>query len=292
MITRFYPYTLTLEAPLLITSLEGDPNSARSLEFIPGSSIRGAVASRLDPNQPTFKQYILSGRVCFLNAYPTVEGERALPMPVSFRQEKYGDEVHDLAAYSGQPGPDCETEDMWPGEQLKGVEASFLSLDQPNLHKVLVTRDSRVHQQRDRSAGRAYTYRNPTTGAEEARGTVFTYEAIEADQQFQGILAISGQDQNETDKIRGGLRLVDGDRLSLGRSRNARYGGSAVVACETPRDYETAGATGVIRRDIQCGEGFRVFLTSDYIGRDTEVRTVRPYGFQTGNHKAHRKSPC
>ena len=277
MITRFYPYTLTLQAPLLITSLAGDPNSARSLDFIPGSAIRGAFASRLDPSKATFKQYILSGDVCFLNAYPTVNEQRALPMPVSFRQEKYGDTVHDLAFYSGQPEPG----NVWPAYQLKGVDAAFLSLGQANLHTVPVHLDSRVHQQRDRSAGRAYTYKDPATGAEEARGTIFTYEAIEAGQQFQGIVAISGQGQNEIDKIWEDLKCVVGDRLSLGRSRNARYGGGADVAWgERPRDYETVGATGVIRHDLQCDGRFCVFLTSDYIGRDAGSGQSDPTAFR------------
>ena len=278
MITRFYPYSLTLQAPLLITSLEGDPNSARSLDFIPGSSIRGAFASRLDPNKATFKQYILSGDVCFLNAYPTVHGQRALPVPVSFRQEKYGDTVHDLALYSGQP--ESGSANAWPDEQLKGTEASFLSLDQADLHTAFVTLESRVHQQRDRSAGRAYTYRDPVTGAEEARGTIFIYEAIEAGQQFQGIVAISGQGQNEIDKIWGDLKCVVGDRLSLGRSRNARYGGGAVIAWGTPRCYETVDATGVIRHDLQCDACFCVFLTSDYIGRDAGSGQSDPTAFR------------
>ena len=278
MITLFYPYTLTLQAPLLITSLEGDPNSARSLDFIPGSSIRGAFASRLDPNKDTFKQYILSGEVCFLNAYPTVDGQRALPTPISFRQEKYGDTVHDLAFYSGQP--ESGSANAWPDEQLKGTEASFLSLDQADLHTAFVTLESRVHQQRDRSAGRAYTYRDPVTGAEEARGTIFTYEAIEAGQEFQGIVAISGRDQNETNNIWGNLKGVLGGRLSLGRSRNARYGGGAVVLWGTLRCYETVGARGVIRHDLQCDNRFCVFLTSDYIGRDAGSGQSDPTAFR------------
>ena len=285
MITRFYPYTLTLEAPAVITALEGDPNSARSLDFIPGSAIRGAMASRLDPNNnfPTFKQYILSGQVCFLNAYPMANGQRTLPMPGSFRQEKYGDTTYDLAFYSGESEVDePDAGDVWPAEQLKGMEAPFLSLGQARPRAAHVTFDSRVHQQRDRSAGRAYTYQNPATGVEEARGTIFTYEALEAGQQFEGIIAISGQDQNETCALWKKIKSVLGDRLSLGRSRNARYGGSAAVTWETPRDYETASATRVIlrKKDLQGGNCFCVFLTSDYVGRDPGSGQSDPTAFR------------
>ena len=280
MITRFYPYTLKLQAPLLITAPEGDANSVHSMGFIPGSTIRGAVASRLNSttNAKTFKQYILSGQVCYLNAYPTVSGQRALPMPVSFRQEKYGDTTHDLAYYSGQPQVENGS---WPDEQLQSVEAPFVSLDQASLIAAVATLDSRVHQQRDRSEGRAYTYRDPQQpGIEESRGTIFTYEALEAGQQFQGIIAISGKDQTETDALWQKIENVLGKRLSLGRSRNARYGGSANVTIESPRNHETDGATRIIRGDLRQGSLFCPFLTADYVGRNPESGQSDPTAFR------------
>ena len=280
MITQFYPYTLTLQAPLLITAPEGDANSVHSIGFIPGSTIRGAVASRLNPttNAKTFKQCILSGQVCYLNAYPTVSEQRALPMPVSFRQEKYGDTTHDLAYYSGQPQVE---NDCWPDEQLQSVEAPFVSLDQASLTAAVATLDSRVHQQRDRSAGRAYTYRDPQQpNIEESHGTIFTYEALEAGQQFQGIIAISGKDQTETDDLWQKIKKALSKGLSLGRSRNARYGGSAIVTIECSRDHETAGATRIIREDLTQGSLFCVFLTADYVGRNPESGQPDPTAFR------------
>ena len=285
MITLFYPYTLTLKAPLLITSLEGDPNSAHSLGFIPGSAIRGAVASGLK-NPAQVRQYILSGQVCYLNAYPTANSQRALPMPVSFRQEKYdASTTHDLAFYSGQPQPgEDEDQGGWPQEQLKSLEASFLSLDQADLNIASVTMESRVHQQRDRLAGRAYTIRDPQRpNVEESHGTIFTYEALEAEQEFQGIIAISGQNEEETDTLWQTIIGALGERRSLGRSRNARYGGDATITyAGSPRCYEAAGGTRLIRRNqaIQAGSPFRVFLTSDYSGRSPESGQCDPTVFK------------
>ena len=39
-------FTLELKEPLLMTAIEGDPNSAVSLPFVPGSALRGALAGR------------------------------------------------------------------------------------------------------------------------------------------------------------------------------------------------------------------------------------------------------
>lgn len=41
---RYFPYTLTLKSPAVITALGGDPNSSSTLAYIPGAAVRGAVA--------------------------------------------------------------------------------------------------------------------------------------------------------------------------------------------------------------------------------------------------------
>ena len=285
MITRFYPYTLTLKAPLLLTSLEGDPNSVCSLGFIPGSALRGAVASRLQPDTDlqTFRQYILSGQICYLNAYPTIDSQRTLPAPASFRQEKYGDTVHDLAFYPSQ----SEDDKAWPDEQLTSVEASFLSVGRANLKPALATVDSRVHQQRDRSAGRAYTYTDPEKpDVEERRGTIFTYEALEAGQEFQGLFAISGAEEKETDILWQTLKDVLGERVSVGRSRSSRYGGAADITYgDSSREHEVEGSDEIVREALPQGALFRVLLTADYIGRCVATGQNDPTAFRTDLQK-------
>src|SRR5205085_3948220 len=99
MIVRYYPCTLTLEAPVVLTLPGGDPNSAQSMSFIPGSAVRGAAARVLaGAGAEEFRRLILSGEVCYLNAYVLHGTRRCLPTPVSFRREKYTpSRYHDLA---------------------------------------------------------------------------------------------------------------------------------------------------------------------------------------------------
>lgn len=278
MIARFYAYTLTLKAPLLLTALEGDANSVLSLGFIPGSAIRGAVAAPLAAaKDPQFDTVILSGQVCYLNAYPTVDSVRFLPLPTSFRQDKYGDTTYDLAAYSGQSA----LQDDWPEEQLKGLEAPFLSLDQADVKPGISSVDSRVHQQRYRPKGRAYTHRDPQTNATEERGTIFTYEALEAGQEFRGVIAISGQNQTETDALRDRIKGALGEKVYLGRSRRARYGGEASVTnWSALGEREITGQQKVVTADLKVGDRFRALLTSDYIGRNPESGQIDPSWFK------------
>src|SRR5206468_2991214 len=44
---RYYPYVLTLHSPLLTPVLDGDPNSALSARYVPGSLLRGVAARKL-----------------------------------------------------------------------------------------------------------------------------------------------------------------------------------------------------------------------------------------------------
>src|SRR3712207_3665571 len=117
MIYRYYPYTLTLRSPLLVSTLDGDPNSALGARFIPGSALRGVVARGLgDPGADPealarFRQLVLGGSVRYLNGYLSRGGSRALPAPLSLRPEKetpweegkYAS-LYDLAAFDGRPG--------------------------------------------------------------------------------------------------------------------------------------------------------------------------------------------
>jgi CRISPR-associated protein Csx10 len=284
MIIRFYAYTLTLKAPLLLTALEGDPNSVRSLGLIPGVAVRGAVASKFDQakDPQTFQTLILSEQVCYLNAYPLVDTVRSLPTPVPWRREKYSDQNHDLAGYSGRfVNDDDELESTWPQEQLQSLEAPFVTLDQPDLTAGVTSLESRVHQQRYRPKGRAYT--DPVTN--EARGTIFTYEALEANQEFRGIVAISGQNQVEIDTRLAQVKTALGEKVYLGRSRRARYGGEALVSAWSPvgvrGEREAEGRNGLIIGDLNAGQNFHVFLTADYIGRRSDTGQVDPTSFTT-----------
>lgn len=190
------------------------------------------------------------------------------------------DENHDLAGYSGRfVDDDDELESIWPQEQLQSPEAPFVTLDQPDLTAGVTSLESRVHQQRYRPKGRAYT--DPVTN--EARGTIFTYEALEASLKFRGVVAISGQNQVEIDTRLAQVKTALGEKVYLGRSRRARYGGEALVSAWSlvgvQGEREAEGRTGLIRGDLNAGQNFRMFLTADYIGRRSDTGQVDPTWF-------------
>jgi len=95
-------YQLRLLEPVLVSQAEtGEENSAIGLPFIPGSALRGAVATcyaRAHPRvdlaaDPAARALFLDGTVAFLHAYPAPGGVRLLPTPCSWFTEK--DQIED-----------------------------------------------------------------------------------------------------------------------------------------------------------------------------------------------------
>jgi len=276
MIYRYLPYTLTLNAPAIMTSLGGDPNSARTLPFIPGSAIRGAVARALgDPGddaekQESFQKLVLGGGVRYLNAYPRAGSRRSLPKPVSFRARKdsMGSgrkeecKVLDLSAYD---------KEEWPDDPLVDVPEPFVTLGAARPIQAAPERGSRIHHQRDRAKGRAWV--EPET--EVAHGTIFTFEYLEAGQQFDGLIQVFGESEEIVQARAERIRELLGSHLLIGRSRRGGYGGNATIKWREDRDREVNGV-GVIAGDIPKDTEFRVLLVSDYIGRNPQTGQLDP----------------
>lgn len=274
----YLPYRLRLRSPAIVSTLSGDPNTAITQPFIPGGTVRGAMAARLlaegvngDGNE--FRSLILSGEVRYLHAYPELGGERALPTPLSWRNRKDDQEsAFDLAAYSGIIEVDDDPEDFdWPQEALKSVTAPFSAATGSARTVTRPRINSRLHQQRDRVKGRPWTKRDGSR--EERLGLIFPFEYLEADQTFRGVIQIMPSATVHIGRIK---ELLDGKAVLIGRSRRAGYGGEAMIEFtgRASREYENAPST--INKDIAAGERFRIMLTSAYIGRHPATGQIDP----------------
>lgn len=282
MSVRYFPYALTLQSPALVTDLAGDPNSAVTLPYIPGAAIRGAVARALgDPGHGAlraaeFHELVLSGAVRYLNAYPEIDGLRSLPAPVSLRSEKNvsgndsdASDLFDLAAFHGYPDLVGERHGLWPEVALGGSGPRFVVRSGSATLRADVKQDSRIHQQRDRVRGRAWTEKHG--GSEQAHGTIYTYDYLAADQTLRGVVLIEGSDEEIEHRFRR-LRDLLGPALLLGRSRRSGYGGDARLRWDEQAQAQEVGRElRPVRVDLQSGQRFRALLLSPYLGRDQET---------------------
>src|SRR5205807_1368856 len=91
----------------------------------------------------------------------------------------------------------------------------------------------RTHQQRDRTVGR------PTA----TTGSIFRFEALDAGQEFHGLLAVTAEDESAIGHDTGLIQDVLGTTLLLGRSRRAGYGGAARLTWGSLRERESDGSS-------------------------------------------------
>ncbi len=237
------PITITLTEPLLAPALNGDPNSAVSYPFIPGSLIRGAIAIRLAQSgtdlAATERDLLFNGKTRFLNAYPVGEdGQRSLPTLLSWRRKKEQHplkKVFDLSV-GGNP------------EQGRKVSQPFYA---PH-NKGVVLYDPEKHFN-------VHTYReNRVMGrATEGSGAVFRYEAIAPGQTFVGTILFDDEHANEA--------LFDDTPLLLGGSRSTAYGQVTIAPGQVKTDWREVGGQISDIADIPANTAFVVTLLSDLL---------------------------
>ncbi|RLC84386.1 MAG: RAMP superfamily protein, partial [Chloroflexi bacterium] len=169
-------FTFELKEPLLMTAIEGDPNSAVSLSYVPGSALRGALVGRYlagDKRRDLAadaeaRKLFFDAQTRYLNAYPVDSTDcRTLPTPNAWKKCK-GDaedtcDIFDLSV-------DPEPEGMYKAWQPKPVKRPFCMMNGDAVALYKIERQVNIHTLRDPVAGRAL-------GAE-GQGAVFRYEAL------------------------------------------------------------------------------------------------------------------
>ena len=190
-------YRITLHEPTILTQIEGEPNSAVSYDFIPGSVLRGIVISmygELNLNAKTVKRLFFSNKTRFLNAYPVINDKRSLPVPISWRKAKYGDAntIYDEALSQKQTD-----EKMSPVRGFVITDNDIAYIYQPK--RVL-----NVHMQRARK------------NADEQ--LVYRYDALAPQQTFEAMIYCQDDD---VDML---TSLLHNKHAHIGRARSAGYG--------------------------------------------------------------------
>lgn len=242
--------TFTLHAlePLLITRLEGDPNSAVSYPYIPGSTLRGALIGQLPEERrqrlafnPHDRQLFIDGSTRYLNAYPMAGGIRLLPKPLTWFCEKgTTTPVFDICLQQAALNlPAAAKGDFcaWRGDRV--------ALVKPEWH-------INVHTARERNRGRAT----------EAEGAVFRYQALPRGTRLAETILID--DAAATDELQ---NLLSSGDLWLGGARSAGYGRTRLEAIGEAPWWPPVPLPA---RDLQPGDSLVITLLSDAVLRTAE----------------------
>lgn len=207
------PYSWTLHENVLIGDpAEENPHLAGGLSYIPGGVLRGALIETFQKtdkdkkDEQTFYDLFFSGKITFLNAYPSIlkSQQRALPSPLALHQKKDSEKiVYNLALMSPQDA------------QLKtlGTHYFWMDFNDPTTTSCLgyePLRDIRLHNMRPPD----------TKNDEEAQ--LFTYDALASGQVLRGW--IISEEERLLDQIKKIFKETNPLSLDIGKSRSAEYG--------------------------------------------------------------------
>jgi CRISPR-associated protein Csx10 len=248
-------YTVTLEEPVLVTAPGGDPNTDESLNYLPGSVIRGALATRYQGTRDTrFTRLFLDGTTRYLNAYIVDNAQnRALPTPFHYVQAK---EVTDPVA--DQPIFNTLRDKLSVQTSKIG---SFATMSGDYLNSIRVHYEIAVHTARERKEGRAMPKGD--------NSALFRYKALAAGQTFAGLILV---DEAEATLLRD---LLDEASLWLGGSSSAGYGRVRVAL-----DRDEAAPARELDAPVQAIPAhtpFTLWLTADAILRHPQTGQPGPY---------------
>jgi CRISPR-associated protein Csx10 len=239
-------YTLVLEEPVLANSLAGDTNSARSLPYIPGGLMRGALVNayvgKKEAGDKDFQCLFLNGKVRYLHAYPQLVRERVLPVPLAWKTFKHQDQktVFDFA------------QEVSEQDQLKSVTQAFYCQTTEDVLLLDLQWQLNVHTQRDAVYGRARG---------EGQGEVYRYEALPAGTTLQGIVLV-----DEDVDLKAVKDLLENANVLLGKARTAGYGRAQIKDVETLE--ENWRENGLARPNGKVTK-FTVTFLSETLLRDT-----------------------
>ena len=217
-------FKIELQQPLLVTQLGShDENSAQSMEYIPGSVLRNALAAlyirkhNLDDAaaDPTCRSLFFEGRVRFLNSYRADRlGNRSLPTPLSWIIEK--DAISCSKEKSDEPlffyDASLDPSAIRQLGNVKSLESQgrFCRLDDDGVELIRPARQVTVHIQR----------LNKRRLDSKADSQVFVYDALAEGEVFCGaVIAPEGKQVEAIHNL-----LLEMPELQIGGSRTAGYG--------------------------------------------------------------------
>lgn len=274
-------YCVKLREPTLATSLQGDPNSSVSFDYLPGSILRGMVIGKYlnststNASDDNFRRLFLNGATRYLNGYPLDARNRpGVPVPLSWHQAKKKrsqDPIFDFAVEAPDVA-DPEDEDSEEEPQWQAVSDPFYTLSDAQVQLMRPARTIAVHTQRTARFGRAMPRVRVDANAQaqgksreiltkdEITGAVYRYDALAAEQSFQA--AIVCDDDADADTL---LPLIEGC-VHIGGSRSGGYGRAEIsqVQIREPGSIENGSEDG-----SEDGSG-RLIVTfqSDVLVRD------------------------
>ncbi|MGG5461209.1 RAMP superfamily CRISPR-associated protein [Clostridium sp. B9] len=240
--------------PLKLSQTSVQIDSEVSKSFIQGSALRGAFIANymnltgLSDLNERDKEMLLKGKIEFFNAYP--KGEKGITLPfmrnlftTKDEMKRFGDkEVMQLITRN----------DMEAFQKVKGIEFANYDFKNKIIESVKVKKVSSIHIK--------------TPNNKEENTKLFTYEAIDKNTKFSGIIKFKEEYEAEV------LNVMKKGNFYLGGSRGSGYGKCKISKIEVVNKNPQLNylkEENIFEELVssKCNE-FYLFFTSDAILRN------------------------
>lgn len=202
-------YIIRTLSPILLTSISGDTNMVSTLDYIPGSVIRGIFAQKyIEKKDLKFEAHkdnlfynsFLGSRLSFTNAYLSKSEEKNIiyyyPTPLSIQSVKGKENIiYDL----------INKENRY--EQTKSV-GKYCMLKGDSIDLLYASKSINFHNTRS----------NRIKGCSED-GSIYNYESLDAQQEFSG--RVIGEKEVMEALFKSFGKCIN---INIGRSKNIQYG--------------------------------------------------------------------
>lgn len=201
---KYLVFDIENEEPIKIASTLMQTDSVNTKSYISGASIRGAFISNYinikkvdDINTGINKEKLLKGGIKFLNAYPVIEGNRALPMPKCFYALK--DDIKKYRINNEMKITKLNTNSEEDYERVRGFE--FADFDADKIKTKSIEKINNLHIRKD------------------VKNKLFRYEAIKPNNKFRAIIKCE-KDEYANEAV----EILENGMFYIGGSKGTGYG--------------------------------------------------------------------
>ncbi|GAE90408.1 RAMP superfamily CRISPR-associated protein [Acetivibrio straminisolvens] len=228
--------------------------SEPSTDYIPGSTIRGAIIAQLIKSglfNDESKNDFLLGMECY-NAYPYAEGHLYLPIPMHLRVDKH--EWRKIKKTMNNDG-EITLADLFEVESKIGEskiknypEYSFVTEENGCLRGIKIAKEYRLHHSTTKNRlNEDAEKNNKENDNSRERENLFRYQAISVGQVFRGIIKYNLKIEEQMRDLFKEKRII-----YLGGSKGSGYGKSEMECLsESLTDFEEVKKTLGIKLDLK-----------------------------------------
>lgn len=252
---NYVQYTLHLEEPVKM-GRQGSQTSTEALTYLAGSTIRGAVLTKVirdwygeeseDLAGNAEKRSTLFRDTYFYDAFPCVGNREMIPVPAVYYADKH--KVREARAEeeknrSCPVSVHCCISDVPSEGEVRLGAGQYCCFEDRYIRNYSVHKEANLHIR---------------VGKDEEDSAVFRYEAIAAGQDFTGLIRCKNEE--EAEKYR---KAVTGEIFYLGGSRGSGYGRCIVSSAEL-KSYEDVRSAYPASAGSESS-GFTVYALSNLI---------------------------